>query len=62
MYLQDLHRGTQLCEIVLPAEYDLATPWQPLIAVGNKGRMLYIQGQYADKILFKTKIFEKTSY
>ena len=45
IFLQDLTKqGYQLCQVTLPVTFQLATPWQPVIATACNGQMLYIMG------------------
>ncbi|XP_064607659.1 WD repeat-containing protein 93-like isoform X2 [Liolophura sinensis] len=48
IYLQDVISGQLICQVTLPKSHDMATPWQPLIALGGGGKMMYVKGNPAD--------------
>lgn len=45
VYLINLLDGKVICEVSLPENYQLATPWKPVTAVGGLGQMIYIKGR-----------------
>lgn len=68
VFLQDLtQQGHQLCEVTLPTSHQLTSPWQPVIAVGNKGQMLYIRAtqevvEEDEKISMPVFVFQLRSF
>ena len=46
MYLHDILTTNVLCEVILPDEYEILNPWQPIVTFAGKGELLYIRGKY----------------
>merc|ERR550532_848540 len=44
MFIHDLLRCVQLCEVTLPKTHKISTPWSPVVSVGASGQMLYLKG------------------
>ncbi|XP_078314184.1 WD repeat-containing protein 93-like isoform X3 [Crassostrea virginica] len=42
--IRDTLQGTVLCEPVLPSSHELMTPWDPVVAVGGMGQLLFLKG------------------
>ena len=47
--IRDTLQGTVLCEPVLPSSHELMTPWDPVVAVGGMGQLLFLKGALADE-------------
>ena len=45
VFLQDVLKGTTLCQVVTPNGYDLASPWEPTVVSAGNGQMLYLKGE-----------------
>lgn len=48
--IRDTLQGTVLCEPVLPKSHELMTPWDPVVAVGAMGQVLFVKGKQNHKI------------
>lgn len=46
--IRDTLQGTVLCEPVLPKSHELMTPWDPVVAVGAMGQVLFVKGNNKD--------------
>lgn len=46
--IRDTLQGTVLCEPVLPKSHELMTPWDPVVAVGAMGQVLFLKGNNKD--------------
>ncbi|XP_064649847.1 WD repeat-containing protein 93-like isoform X2 [Lineus longissimus] len=44
IFLQDVLKKMRLCEVVLPDDYELTAPWEPITALGASGKMLFLKG------------------
>ncbi|KAJ8304576.1 hypothetical protein KUTeg_018159 [Tegillarca granosa] len=42
--LRDTLQGTIICEVLVPDNYELTTPWEPIITIGGLGQILYVRG------------------
>lgn len=51
--IRDTLQGTVLCEPVLPKSHELMTPWDPVVAVGAMGHVLFLKGKQKHKINVK---------
>lgn len=48
--VRDTLQGTVLCEPILPKSHELMTPWDPVVAVGAMGQVLFLKGKQKHKI------------
>lgn len=48
--IRDTLQGTVLCEPILPKSHELMTPWDPVVAVGAMGQVLFLKGKQKHKI------------
>lgn len=48
--IRDTLQGTVLCEPVLPKSHELMTPWDPVVAVGAMGQVLFLKGKQKHKM------------
>lgn len=48
--IRDTLQGTVLCEPVFPSSHELMTPWDPVVAVGGMGQLLFLKGALADEM------------
>ncbi|XP_062569535.1 WD repeat-containing protein 93-like isoform X1 [Saccostrea cucullata] len=46
--IRDTLQGKVLCEPVLPKSHELMTPWDPVVAVGAMGQLLFLKGNNKD--------------
>lgn len=46
--IRDTLQGTVLCEPILPKSHELMTPWDPVVAVGAMGQVLFLKGNNKD--------------
>lgn len=56
LYLKDIQRGTKVCQLTLPETHQLASPWDPIVAFGGQGQLLFVKGQL-DTISFGPRSF-----
>ncbi len=61
MYLHDILTTNVLCEVILPDEYEMLNPWQPIITFGGEGELLYIRGTYYMHMAFKVYVLHNMS-
>lgn len=43
--IRDSLQGTVLCEPILPKSHELMAPWDPVVAVGAMGQILFLKGE-----------------
>jgi len=43
--IRDSNQASTLCQVELPPSHDLTSPWEPVIALGNQGKTLFVKGQ-----------------
>ncbi|XP_048736712.1 WD repeat-containing protein 93-like isoform X3 [Ostrea edulis] len=46
--IRDSLQGTVLCEPILPKSHELMAPWDPVVAVGAMGQILFLKGNNKD--------------
>ena len=42
--IRDTVGGKILCQIKLPDNCEILTPWEPILALGSEGQILYVKG------------------
>jgi hypothetical protein len=42
--IRDIMQGKILCEMKVPETHEIMSPWDPVVAIGNKGQILYLRG------------------
>lgn len=41
--IRDIMQGKILCEMKVPETHEIMSPWDPVVAIGNKGQILYLR-------------------
>ncbi|XP_067664699.1 WD repeat-containing protein 93-like isoform X1 [Haliotis asinina] len=44
LLLKDVTTGSNLCQMTLPSTHQLTNPWEPILAFGSGGQLLYVKG------------------
>ncbi|XP_046574489.1 WD repeat-containing protein 93-like [Haliotis rubra] len=44
LLLKDVTTGSNLCQMTLPSTHQLTNPWEPVLAFGSGGQLLYVKG------------------
>ncbi|KAL5004784.1 hypothetical protein ScPMuIL_018240 [Solemya velum] len=47
--LRNIQESSLLCEVVLPVQYELRTPWHPVTTLAGHDQMLFIRGALKEK-------------
>ncbi|XP_046350469.2 WD repeat-containing protein 93-like isoform X7 [Haliotis rufescens] len=48
LLLKDVVTGSNLCQMTLPSTHQLTNPWEPVLAFGSGGQLLYVKGTKID--------------
>ncbi|KAL8615967.1 hypothetical protein ACOMHN_034643 [Nucella lapillus] len=44
LYLKDLQSGVRVCQLAFQKPVQLLTPWEPILAFGGRGQLLFVKG------------------
>ena len=44
--MRETLQGTVLCQVQMPDMFEMASPWDPVLAVGAQGQLLYVKGNF----------------
>jgi len=48
--IRDTLGGKILCQLQLAQDYELASPWEPVLAMGGNGQNMYVKGKVVQKM------------
>ncbi|KAK7115868.1 WD repeat-containing protein 93-like isoform X2 [Littorina saxatilis] len=44
LYLKDIQTGVEVCQLALPNTHQIMSPWEPVVAFGGRGQLLFVKG------------------
>lgn len=44
LYLKDIPTGVKVCQLALPNTHQIMSPWEPVVAFGGRGQLLFVKG------------------